>query len=169
MDAAIVEAGIHALSLFLIPDGRRVAAYFPMPDEAEITALLLEFLEHDVPLAFPRLGPGGELSLHEVRDFHADLVTGAYGILEPRRDLPELSPQSISLFFVPGRLFSRQGHRIGRGRGCYDRLLARASGRRVAFPYACQIREAIPVEPHDERIDLIITPDEVLETRREVR
>lgn len=68
-----------------------------------------------------------------------------------------------SLMIVPGVAFDRMGHRLGRGRGYYDRLLARMSGLSVpcvtiGVGYDHQLVDSVPVEPHDESLNYICTP-----------
>ena len=60
---------------------------------------------------------------------------------------------------VPGLAFSRDGHRLGRGGGFYDRLLAgRARDAvKVGVCFALQLHEAIPSEVHDVVLDAVIT------------
>jgi 5-formyltetrahydrofolate cyclo-ligase len=67
---------------------------------------------------------------------------------------------------VPGVLFARNGARLGRGGGHYDRLLARAApgALRIGICYADRLRDALPVDPHDAFVDIIVTELEVLRT-----
>ena len=98
----------------------------------------------------------------------SDLVRGAYGILEPRPDLRQLasrrvSPGEIEVTVVPGVAFDQQGNRLGHGAGYYDRLLAElsASACLIGVAYECQMLEAIPHEPHDIGMDLVVTEAEI--------
>ncbi len=67
--------------------------------------------------------------------------------------------------WMPGVVFDRQHHRIGYGRGFYDRYLERlqrTSGDKdslttVALAYDCQVLEQIPWEAHDHRPDYLLT------------
>ncbi len=160
MDAAAVERGLETLRCFLAQPHLVIAGYMPLADEVEVTPLLLEFFEHGACLCLPRLERDGDLTLREVRDFSA-LVVGCYGILEPPAEAPKMATTSVDLALIPGRAFTPTGLRLGRGRGCYDRLLQRIVGRRVAFAYDCQILESIPVSSEDEPVQVIITPTRV--------
>lgn len=68
-------------------------------------------------------------------------------------------PFTPDLVLVPGLAFSRDNHRLGRGGGFYDRLLAgRASAAyKLAVCFSIQLREAIPTDPHDIVVDAVIT------------
>jgi 5-formyltetrahydrofolate cyclo-ligase len=55
--------------------------------------------------------------------------------------------------------FTKDGHRLGRGRGYYDRLLATlpATTLRIGVCFRCQLIDNIPSEPHDESVDLVLS------------
>jgi 5-formyltetrahydrofolate cyclo-ligase len=59
---------------------------------------------------------------------------------------------------VPGVAFDVHGHRLGRGRGFYDRILAQASGIRCGVAYDFQLLEQIPTEAHDALMNFVMTP-----------
>ncbi|MCX7934642.1 MAG: 5-formyltetrahydrofolate cyclo-ligase [Planctomycetota bacterium] len=164
MDAAAVERGLETLHCFLAQSRLLIAGYMPLADEVEITPLLLEFFEHGARLCLPRLERDGDLTLREVKDF-SQLVVGCYGILEPPAEAPEVAAPSVDLALVPGRAFTPTCLRLGRGRGCYDRLLRRMLGRRVAFAYDCQMLESIPVSAEDEAVHMVITPTRVWQNK----
>lgn len=87
----------------------------------------------------------------------ADLSIGSYGIAEPTGQA-FTDYASIDLAIIPGVAFDAEGHRLGRGKGYYDKLLpllptALKAG--VCFPF--QLLEQIPAEPFDICMDLIIT------------
>ena len=84
------------------------------------------------------------------------LQPGYQGILEPLPSCPDVPPEAIDLAIVPGRAFTADGWRLGRGKGFYDRLLptlVNAWKVGVAYPY--QIVEHLPVDPWDVRLDAI--------------
>jgi len=81
----------------------------------------------------------------------SEICTGAFQIGEPQGEtFTRLS--EIDLVIVPGRAFDRAGHRLGRGKGYYDRFLslpALSRTYRLGLCYPFQILEQIPSEPHD--------------------
>ena len=86
------------------------------------------------------------------------LVFGAFGILEPQGERP-CPAGEIDLVVCPGVAFTADGRRLGRGRGYYDRYLGDPAfrGFRVGVCYAHQLVDDLPVEPHDVRMDRVIT------------
>jgi 5-formyltetrahydrofolate cyclo-ligase len=103
------------------------------------------------------------LELFHLEDV-AELVEGAYKILEPRADLRELpakkvKPEELDLVMVPGTAFDLRGGRMGQGKGYYDRLLScvRPGTPLVALAFDCQIFDEIPVAAHDVFMNLVLT------------
>jgi 5-formyltetrahydrofolate cyclo-ligase len=92
----------------------------------------------------------------------ADLVPGKFGIPEPRPETPCVAPTEPDLLVVPGVAFDRRGHRVGYGKGYYDRLLAVTGAPVMALAYGFQLVEHIPDEPHDRCMDYILTPEELI-------
>lgn len=93
------------------------------------------------------------------------LIPGAYGIGEPggsSLDAGEMDIKGFDCIVVPGVAFDIFGFRLGYGKGFYDRQLSFADGVIVALAYDLQImKDALPVEPHDVRMDVVVTDKEV--------
>ncbi len=100
------------------------------------------------------------LRLYQVVDPDADLIPGTKNIPEPRPDAPELAPEEIDWVLTPGLGFDDRGFRLGRGAGHYDRLLARLrpDAPRWALALDPQWVSALPVEPHDQPLDGVVSP-----------
>ena len=99
---------------------------------------------------------GDELELRPYAP--GQLKPGAYGIEEPCHMPPFRNYEEIDLAIVPGVAFDKQGNRLGRGKGYYDRLLPllpHAFKIGLCFPF--QLVDEIPTEPFDIPMDLIIT------------
>lgn len=111
---------------------------------------------------------GDELRLFHIQSLD-ELQAGAFGIPEPvdrvvQDSQRSVRPDSVQLFVVPGIGFDRQGNRLGHGKGHYDRLLAQASedAIKVAVCFDCQLLEQLPSEPHDIRMDWVVTESDVI-------
>lgn len=91
-----------------------------------------------------------------------ELHLSDYGILEPTgSDFTDYS--LIDLGVIPGIVFDRKLNRIGRGKAYYDNLLPLIDNAYlvgVCFPF--QLKEEIPVEPHDFRMNCVILPNEII-------
>ncbi|MBR1783820.1 MAG: 5-formyltetrahydrofolate cyclo-ligase [Bacteroidales bacterium] len=79
-----------------------------------------------------------------------------FGIGEPTG--PEWTDLgAVQMIVVPGVAFDREGNRMGRGRGFYDRLLkGTPAAVKVGVAYGFQLLDSIPTEPHDVKMDLVI-------------
>lgn len=138
---------------------RCVLLYSPLPDELDLGALLTQALAAGKTLALPRFDEAqGAYSACRVADLARDLRTARFGVLEPGPDCPALPLNRLDFVAVPGVGFTLDGRRLGRGRGFYDRLLASVGGIKCGIAFDQQIVSDIPVEPHDIRLDYILTP-----------
>jgi 5-formyltetrahydrofolate cyclo-ligase len=92
-----------------------------------------------------------------------DHIRFCEGPLRPGKfDIPEPTgaERRPDVVIVPGVAFDRRGHRLGYGRGYYDRALAACpSARRIGLCHFFQLVDALPEEAHDEPVDYIVTPD----------
>lgn len=138
--------------LDLLPP-RHVALFSALPGEPSLHALLSHSGPHR--FYFPRV-EGTELHFHRVRS-EDDLVRGTFGILEPKTHLPTIEPEEIDVVICPALGFGRDGSRLGRGRGFYDRILERAgSALRLGVAFPCRIVDSLPTEAHDIPMHQII-------------
>jgi 5-formyltetrahydrofolate cyclo-ligase len=99
-----------------------------------------------------------ELLLYEIRDF-GELAPGYMGIPEPPVSEKHMSINEADIVIIPGAGFDASGNRIGYGGGYYDRLL---SGLQENIPVVApsfeeQLVDVIPSEPHDIRVQMIVT------------
>jgi 5-formyltetrahydrofolate cyclo-ligase len=109
-------------------------------------------------LALPRIvGRGHPLSMRAWK-FGDELVPGQWGIREPTPESPAVAPD---IFIVPFAAFDRRGYRIGYGAGYYDMTIAALKAKKkvltVGFGFAAQEIPQCPVEPHDQRLDFVLT------------
>jgi len=133
--------------------------YLALGDEIDLGPLFRDALSSGRLVALPGYDAAtGAYLPRQVVDPARDLNAGAFGITEPRGSCPLISPNRLDFAIVPGVAFTLEGRRIGRGKGHYDRLLASVGGVKCGVAYDEQIVEAIPSEPHDVRMDWIVTP-----------
>ncbi|MGQ9813254.1 MAG: 5-formyltetrahydrofolate cyclo-ligase [Dissulfurimicrobium sp.] len=100
-----------------------------------------------------------------IRDWHRDLRPGSYGILEPDPSKAEaIPPELLDVVVVPGSVFDRRCGRYGYGGGYYDRFLTQEApcALRIGLAFQLQIVERIYLLPHDQKMDMIVTENEVI-------
>ena len=91
-------------------------------------------------------------------------IKGHLGIEEPT-PLLIADYSMIDLMIVPGVAFDRNGGRLGRGGGYYDRILEAYAGRTAAVAFDFQLVEQVPVEPHDRPVDAVVTETKTIQVR----
>lgn len=133
---------------------KTVLLYHSLPDEVDTHRFIRKWKE-EKRILLPVV-TGNDLELRLYTDAQS-LTTGVYGIEEPV-GAPFTDYAAIDLIIVPGVAFDRNGNRLGRGKGYYDRLLPRIpSAHKIGICFPFQIVEEIPTEPFDIRMDEIIT------------
>jgi 5-formyltetrahydrofolate cyclo-ligase len=142
-----------------------VSAFYPIRDEPDTLALFRALADAGFTTALPVTIRGAPLTFRRWRPGEAT-HPGPMNIPEPAPEAGDVAPD---LLFTPLAAFDRRGHRIGYGAGHYDRTLAglRARGPIVAVGVAysvCEV-EAVPNEPHDQRLDFILTESELIDAR----
>ena len=143
-----------------------VAAYVSVGREPGTGPLLTALQEAGKRVILPVLLPDNDLDW-AVYTGDADLVSASRGLLQPT--LPPLGVAAVAtadLVLVPALAVTSSGMRLGRGGGSYDRALARVTGTTIAIVNDEEVLDAVPVEAHDRRVDLIATPGGVLDVRR---
>ena len=136
-----------------------VLLYSPLPDELDVLPLLQEALLAGKKVALLRFDPVQNSYLAcGVLNLNDDLRDGHYKIREPRDNCPAVRLNRLDFVLVPGVAFAMDGRRLGRGKGVYDRLLMSVRGNKCGAGFDEQIVDDLPVEPHDIRMDCILTP-----------
>ena len=95
---------------------------------------------------------------------YGELVSGAYGILEPEEECYQPVPlEKLELIIVPGVAFDYWGNRLGFGGGFYDNFLGKVPVNipRLGLAFELQMVEELPVEENDVPVDGIITEEEI--------
>lgn len=153
----------HLVERWPAPDP--VMAYLAMPAEADAGGAIAFWRARGVVVCVPRTSWVARSMQPAVLGDR--VVTGAKGIREAASDQPTLDPGGLRAVIVPGLGFTRDGRRLGRGAGFYDRFLARLGPEteRVGFALSAQVRDDLPTEPTDEPVDWLVTDDGVIQTR----
>lgn len=161
---AEVEQGSRAICERILDqnqwrNARQVLFFSPLADEPDLRPLITPALEAGKNLAFPRFdAAAGSYQVCNVTDPGSQLVPGEFGIPEPRFECPVCKLNELDFALVPGIGFSLDGGRLGRGKGYFDRMLSNVRGWKCGVAFDWQIATQIPVEPHDIRLNSIVTP-----------
>jgi 5-formyltetrahydrofolate cyclo-ligase len=145
-----------AAALAPLVRGRAVAGFVPTAGEPSAFA---SFLDAE-SLLLPVLRTDLDLDWGTFTGAEA-LLAGRYGLREPAGvRLGVEAVLGVSLLVVPALAVGRDGARLGRGGGSYDRVLARAGGTvpTLAVVDAEEVLDRLPVEPHDRLVDGYVTP-----------
>src|ERR1700722_18903981 len=137
--------------------------FAPLPEEPDLWPLLNEMLAGKKMVALPCFDADNETYVpRHVQDIHVEILSGKFGIREPATTCIAIPLDDLDLVLVPGVAFALDGHRIGRGKGFYDRLLENFTGEKIGITFDEQIVETIPAEENDVLMDLILTPTRCL-------
>jgi 5-formyltetrahydrofolate cyclo-ligase len=147
-----------------------LCVYAPFRSEASPFPLLYTCWEMGDLIVAPRILPAGEgMELRKVEAL-SNWIPGKWGVQEP--DLLQTSlmdrTQPLDVVLVPGIAFNDIGGRLGYGGGYYDRLYAeeQAKGNTetlwIGFAFSNQVvPEPLPMEPHDLRLDVLATDEQI--------
>ncbi len=133
-------------------EARTVALYVPVRSEVDLMTLVGV---DGKTFVFPRV-TGTDL-VFSPADPTSDLAPGTYGIPEPTSSVC-VDMGEVDLVLVPGIAFDRYGHRLGYGKGFYDRLIRCNPG--VVFMGVCLeefLLDSLPVDPWDARVAYVVT------------
>jgi len=168
---AAATLAARAADIAAIEEGGIVSGFWPIGAEIDIRPLMAALHGLGVPLALPVTVPkvkaGGGPSLLFRRWRPEDgLVPAAFGLREPAASAETVTPR---LMLVPLLAFDRAGGRLGYGKGHYDSAITAlsAAGPLIALgvAFAAQEVPAVPMEPHDRRLDGVLTENGLVDCR----
>ncbi len=139
-----------------LADCRVVMAYWPLADEVDISSLISSLAASGKTVLLPKVTGDETMELRHYTSVH-DLAEGAFHIMEPTGK-PFAWDKPIDVALVPGMAFDAAGHRLGRGRGYYDRFLAAhpTIQKRVGVCFPFQRVAEVPSDAHDVSVDELI-------------
>lgn len=144
---------------FMLAD--KILIYYSLPDELPTHSFIRKWCDRK-RFYLPRVC-GDELEILPYDE--SRLSVGSFNIEEPTGD-ETASISDMELIIVPAVAFDRSGNRVGRGKGYYDRLLSGCQVRKIGIAYGFQLVDNIESEPHDIRVDSIITDNDVIDTHQ---
>ncbi len=138
------------------PELKTIAVFSPLPGEVDLKNFITRHPE--ITWAYPRVH-GHTLTFHAIADPTAELTPGSFGTLECSAAYPLIPEDQIDAFLCPGLAFNSKGGRLGRGKGFYDRILAKArpDAQKIGVCFPCQRVSDTFQEPHDIPMDAVIS------------
>jgi 5-formyltetrahydrofolate cyclo-ligase len=157
-EAASAQARLLLKEQSIWENAGSVLFFAPASNEVDVWPLLEEALNTGKIAALPRFDSAEQSYVAcRVQNLRSEIVTGEFGIREPAVKCAEIPFSKFDLILVPGVAFDLHGHRLGRGRGFYDRLLAEVRGIKCGVAFDEQIVNEIPVGTLDVAVDFILT------------
>lgn len=148
-------------SLALFKRSKCVCFYVSLPSEVDTTGMIDQALQIGKRVLVPRTNlENKELSLYEIKNRERDLTKGAHGIMEPLVVKTRLGQiHEVDCLVIPGVVFDKKNHRVGHGKGYYDRFLQRFGPEilKIGLAFSFQIVQRIPIEDHDVPVDIVLT------------
>lgn len=148
----------NLLSLAEFQQAECIALYAPAHNETDTSLLLTAAFESGKRVLYPAVC--GQKMVFRLLESLESLQKGAFGIMEPCPACTEHGVDEVDLIVVPGVAFDLTGHRIGYGKGFYDRFLHH-SGRTAHLVGLCHdfqlIEGPIQVDQHDIPMEIVVT------------
>jgi len=146
-------------------DAKVVLFFASFRDEVETLGMIKEALDMGKRVYLPKV-EGDSLGIYEIEKA-SDLKAGYMGIPEPEADIDKKRDiAQVDVIIVPGAAFDTEGNRLGYGKGYYDRLLRERGAPLIALAFEEQVFERLPREPHDVRMDIVVTEKRVIWTKK---
>lgn len=139
-----------------LTSAQTILLYSALPDEVQIQRLIDELVCQGKTILLPKVINDTDMELRHYTGA-TDLSLGAYNIMEPTgKHFTEYA--TIDVAIIPGMAFDRAGHRLGRGKGYYDRFLSQLTSKTykigVCFPW--QQVDCVPTDANDIAMDDVI-------------
>ena len=149
-----------------IASGTIVSGFSPLKSEINPIPLMRALADLGAQLALPVVAGRGNPLIMRAFAFGDALVSGQWGIRQPKSEAPEVAPD---ILLVPLLAFDRTGNRIGYGAGYYDMTIAKNRAIKpvlaIGIAYAAQEITAVPVTERDACLDLVLTEREIIDLR----
>jgi len=147
----------------LLP-GTAVGCYLSMTNEPPTGGLIDAISANGKTVYVPKLTADSKLRWGLNKP---PMIKNKFGVLEPEHALCET--ESLTAIIIPALCVDRDGNRLGRGAGYFDRTLAAVEQyalggpKRVALVFDEEVLDAIPHDALDQSVDLIVTPKRIFE------
>lgn len=129
---------------------KTVMIYWSLADEVP-THTFIEKWSKSKTILLPRIK--GENMIPVPFTSIEEMDLSEYNVPQP---ISHVFEEEIDLVIVPGRAFDKSGHRLGRGKGYYDRFLKNYHGTKIGLCFHFQYTDYVPYESFDIPMDKVI-------------
>ena len=154
-----------SLAIFRFADA--VLLYHPIRSEVDVRPLIETALSMGKEVYLPlcdKTEPG-KMDFHRIASLDA-LVPGSFGVPEPSETAPLWNPEGKrAVCIIPALAYGKDGHRLGYGKGYYDRFFGHFEGTGIGVTYSELILSDLPYNRFDLKADLIVSEKGVSVTR----
>jgi 5-formyltetrahydrofolate cyclo-ligase len=147
------------LALPAVQKAQSILFYASMPGEVDTLAMIEKAIFSGKRVSLPIVEQIQRKLIPTLISSMEDVHESTYGIAEPHFHPDRaLALKDIDVVIVPGLAFDKQNHRLGRGKGYYDRFLSTLPGNvvTVGLAFDFQLTDRLPTEAHDVRLQQII-------------
>ena len=137
-------------------NAKKVMAYYSLPDELQ-TSDYIDIMS-DKEIYLPKIISD---NIYITKYEKGKIQTGKFNVIEPSTN-DFISSEKLDIIIIPGIAFDFNKNRLGRGKGYYDRFLSSTSAVKIGICYDFQLLKSIPTDPHDIKMDIIITPNNII-------
>lgn len=154
-DKKRMDGKIVARMAELLEGHHTIALFMPLKEEVNILPLF-DAYRHAYRFVFPKVISDHAMVFYHVESYD-DFEQGAFNLLEPKRTCQRVAKEEIDLFFIPLLVYNDRRHRIGYGKGYYDRYLQNTTAMKYGVAYSFQKVLDRFEDEHDVPCDGIIS------------
>lgn len=164
-ETEVLEKSKNAQKIFLeskiYQNSKTLMLYIPLGNEISTLDIIEDAFRMGKTVLVPVTDSETfEISAHEITKT-TEFEKGIFSLTEPK-EKALFNSGKIDVVLVPGVAFSRDGKRIGFGKGCYDRFLENTKARKVGFCYDFQLAE-FETDEFDIEMDFVVTEKEFID------
>lgn len=154
----------------LYENAHTLLCYASLKGEINTDCVIKRAFKDGKKVALPRCcDSNGKMDFYYIKSV-SELSVGTFGILEPVADICEkVNDFSDCVCLVPALAYDKNGHRLGYGKGYYDRFIKKFIVISVGLCYNDFLIDALPTEKHDETVDYIATESEIICLNRRIK
>lgn len=153
------QLNVQLAELCLANGCSRIACYLPFGNEPDTELFIDWALENKIEVLLPVSKDDGIL---EWVNYSGETIEGIFGFFEAAGDAVPF--EKVDLLIIPALAIDKSGNRMGKGKGYYDRAMAAIPDLPpvVAVVFDDELIENLPIEPHDRKVNAVVTPSQII-------